>query len=65
MLAIGQKAAWFTDSRHFVNIVEGAGLYGFNGIVKLAGEMKEALECEKEPEDFITRKGLGCESCIL
>ena len=32
VLAIGQKAAWFTGTRHFVNLVEGAGLYGFDGI---------------------------------
>ena len=32
ILAIGQKAAWFTGSRNFVNMVQGGGLYGFDGI---------------------------------
>lgn len=63
-LAIGQKAAWFTGSRHFVNIVEGAGWYGFNGILKLADKITDALNEEKNPE-IITLKGLGCESCVL
>ena len=29
VLAIGQKAAYFSRSRHFVNLVQGEGLYGF------------------------------------
>ena len=64
VLALGQKAAWFTRSRHFVNIVEGAGWYGYDGIIKLAGAMTDALENEKDPAEYITLKGLGCESCV-
>ena len=64
VLAIGQKAAWFTGTRHFVNLVEGAGLYGFDGIRRTAELMTEAWEKEKDPEDLIIRKGWGCESCI-
>ena len=65
ILALGQKAAWFAGTGHFVNIVEGAGWYGYDGIIKLAGAMKDALENEKDPESLIPLKGLGCESCIL
>ena len=64
VLAIGQKAAWFTGSRHFVNMVQGGGLYGFDGIRRLAGLMTEALHEEKDTEDLVIRKGWGCESCI-
>ena len=64
VLAIGQKAAWFTGTRHFVNLVEGAGLYGFDGIRRTAELMTEAWQEEKDPEDLIIRKGWGCESCI-
>ena len=64
VLAIGQKAAWFTGTRHFVNLVEGAGLYGFDGICRTAELMTEAWQEEKDPEDLIIRKGWGCESCI-
>ena len=65
VLALGQKAAWFTASRHFVNIVEGAGWYGYDGMVKLAGAMRHALLTEQDPETVIPRKGLGCTSCVL
>ena len=41
-LSLGQKAAWFTGTRHFVNLVEGGGLYGFDGVCRLAEQMKEA-----------------------
>ena len=64
VLAIGQKAAWFTGTKHFVNLVEGAGLYGFDGIRRTAELITEAWEQEKDPEDLIIRKGWGCESCI-
>ena len=64
ILAIGQKAAYFTDTPYFVNMVEGGGLYGFSGICRLAERMTEAFLQEKDTEDLIIRKGLGCESCI-
>ena len=64
VLALGQKAAWFTQSPYFVNVVEGAGLYGFDGIRKVAELMIRAYEEEKEVEDLVVRKGWGCESCI-
>ena len=64
ILAVGQKAAWFTGSRFFVNLVQGAGLQGFDGICKTAKLMEEAFLKEKDPKDLIVRKGWGCESCI-
>lgn len=64
ILAIGQKAAWFTGSRNFVNMVQGGGRWGFDGIRHTAQLMVEAFHEEKDPEDLIVRKGWGCESCI-
>lgn len=64
ILAIGQKAAWFTGSPNFVNMVQGGGLYGFDGIRHTAQLMVEAFETEKDPKELIVRKGWGCESCI-
>ncbi len=64
MLAIGQKAAYFTGSRHFVNMVEGGGLYGFDGIEKLMGLLEEAFLTERDPSRFIQQKGLGCACCL-
>ena len=64
ILAIGQKAAWFTGSPYFVNMVQGDGLYGFDGIRRTAELMAEAFTEEKDTEDLVVRKGWGCESCI-
>ena len=64
MLAIGQKAAWFTGTFHFVNVVQGGGLFGFDGIQKTMGLMKEAFLEPKDPKKLIIRKGWGCKSCI-
>ena len=64
VLAIGQKAAWFSGSRNFVNMVQGGGLWGFDGIRKTAELMEEAFLEEKDPEELIVQKGWGCECCI-
>ena len=64
LLAIGPQAAWFGATEHFVNIVEGGDLYGFDGIRRLAALMVEAWFEEKDTRDLVPRKGLGCESCV-
>lgn len=64
ILAIGQKAAWFAGTGNFVNMVQGGGLYGFDGIRRLCSLMEEAYQEEKDTEDLVVRKGWGCESCI-
>lgn len=64
VLAIGQKAAYFTGTDYFVNIVEGGGFYGYHGIVQIAELMKGAFLQKKDRKTVIQRKGLGCESCI-
>ena len=63
-LAIGQKAAYFTGSEYFVNIVEGGGMYGFDGIVRLTKLMKEAFIYPKNVRGLIQIKGLGCDCCL-
>ena len=42
-----------------MNVVEGAGWYGFDGIRKMAELMIRAYEEEKEVEDLVVRKGWG------
>ena len=64
MLAIGQKAAYFSRSRHFVNLVQGEGLYGFDGIRRTAELMMEAYREEKDTEKLVVQKGWGCECCL-
>ena len=63
-LAIGQKAAYFSGSRNFVNIVAGGGMYGYDGIRRLADLLVDAFQNEKDTKTVISRKGLGCESCL-
>ena len=60
VLAIGQKAAYFTGTSHFVNMVEDGGLYGYGGILELAAMMEEAAGEEKDTEKLIQVKGWGC-----
>lgn len=64
VLALGQIAAWAENTPHFVNLVEGGGLWGFAGIRKLAKLMEEAVLEEKDTANLVPRKGLGCESLI-
>lgn len=64
ILAIGQKAAYFAGTDHFVNVVESGGLFGFDGIRQIADLMKEAYLIKKDRKLIIQRKGYGCESCI-
>ena len=64
VLAVGQKAAYFYRTPHFVNIVQGGDLHGYGGILKMLSLMEEAFDEEKDTADLVVRKGLGCESCI-
>ena len=64
VLAIGQKAAYFCRSRHFVNLVQGEGLYGFDGIRRTAELMMDAYREEKDTEKLVIQKGWGCECCL-
>lgn len=59
ILAIGQKAAWFTGSPYFVNMVQGGGLYGFDGIRRTAELMAEAFTEEKTRKIWLCEKDGG------
>ena len=63
-LAIGQKAACYTGSRHLVNIVSGGGWYGYRGIEKMCNAMVEAYNQLRDTEKLIQLKGWGCDSCL-
>lgn len=60
LLAIGQKAAYFTGTRHFVNIIYQSGLLGYRGISELCRLMADAMDNEKVTEEFIQFKAWGC-----
>lgn len=62
LLAVGQKAAYFTGTEYFVNLVENDGCFGFHGIRKLMKLMEEAVSVPKDTKKIIQVKGWGC-SC--
>jgi hypothetical protein len=63
-LAIGQKAAHFTNTTHFVNVVEGGGMWGFQAVTETARLMEEAFLEEKDLRNLIQIKGMGCAGCL-
>ncbi len=63
-LAVGQKAAWYTGTDHFVNVVESGGYMGYGGIVEIARLMREAYLEKKDRKVLIQRKGYGCLSLV-
>ncbi len=63
-LAIGQKAAHFTGTNHFVNIIQCGGLWGYSAITALCAMIQEAYLEEKDMRRLVTIKGWGCECCL-
>lgn len=63
-VAVGQIAAWRENTPHFVNLVEGGGLWGYSGIRTMARLIAQAAGEEKDTRALIPRKGLGCECCL-
>ena len=64
VLALGQKAAYFTQTGYFVDMVENGPLYGFDGIAELSRMMTDAFLNVKDLKKTLDIKGWGCESCI-
>ncbi len=64
VLAIGQKAAYFENTNHFVNVVEGGGMLGYDAILHTMELMKEAYVEEKDMRKLVQIKGMGCEGCV-
>jgi Nitrogenase component 1 type Oxidoreductase. len=60
VLAVGQKAAYFSGTNHFVNIVENGPLWGFDGICRLARMMEDAALHESDMRGMIQVKAWGC-----
>ena len=64
VIAIGQKAAAFDNTNHFVNVVEGGGMTGYEAITRTCALIRDAYINEKEMRELVQVKGLGCEVCI-
>ncbi|MGM9589311.1 MAG: nitrogenase component 1 [Faecousia sp.] len=63
-LAIGQKAAYFTNTNHFVNVVEGGGMLGYQAVTRTLELMRQAYLEEKDMRSLIQIKGMGCGGCV-
>ncbi len=63
-LAIGQKAAHFNHTNHFVNVVEGGGMLGYQAITKTLELIQDAYREEKDMRSLIQIKGMGCGGCV-
>ena len=59
-LAIGQKAAYFENTNHFVNVVQGGGMLGYDAVLHTLELMREAYLEEKDMRSLIQIKGMGC-----
>ena len=62
-VAIGQKAAYFCGTDHFVNVVENGGFLGFDGILRLCALLNDAYDNHKDAKALIQIKGMGCGCC--
>lgn len=62
IVAIGQKAAFFDSTDHFVNMIEGSGYQGFDGLSHLLSDIKDAFYNVKDTQSIISVKAWGC-SC--
>ena len=61
VLAIGQMAAYFTDTKYFVNFIENSGLYGYVGLSKLLDWIGESNAAENpDMREIIQIKAWGC-----
>lgn len=64
VLAVGQKAAYFDNTNHFVNVVEGGGMLGYDAVLHTLELIREAYSEEKCMRDLVQVKGLGCDVCL-
>ena len=63
-IALGQKAAYFTGTHHFVPTIEGGGHYGFEAIHWLQTELSRAALLPQDPEPILKKKAWGAPSCL-
>lgn len=62
LVAIGQKAAYFSGTDHFVNLIFNSGLHGFKGIIELSDLIVDAYENAKPMKEIIQIKAWGCKT---
>ena len=57
-LGIGVEGAYLAGSRHVADLFNDAGMFGYDGIVRLMGLMEGAMEAEVDLEQMINGYGL-------
>lgn len=63
ILCLGQKAAYFNNSPYFIEYIDGGGHYGFDGIIRLADDMRRAFLTPKDTRKIISKKANGGPCC--
>lgn len=64
ILALGPKAAYFSQTDYFVNWIENDGNFGYDGLRKLCKAMVDAYNNPKDRKAIVQRKGLYNPSCF-
>ena len=64
VIALGQKAAYFENTNHFANVVEGGGMIGYEAVTRTLGLIREVFRTEQNMRELVQVKGLGCEVCV-
>ncbi len=60
IVAIGQQAAYFLNTPHFVDIIFQAGMYGYKGIRYLCSLIEDAYMNSKDIQTIVSHKGWRC-----
>ena len=63
IVAIGQKAAFFTGATHMLNMIEGGPWWGHGGVRSLALALAAAAREPVDVDRIISVKGYGCNGC--
>ena len=63
IVAIGQKAAFFTGATHMLNMIEGGPWWGHGGVRSLALALAVAAREPVDVDRIISVKGYGCNGC--
>ena len=59
VLALGQKAAFYSATEHFTDLIYQSGLLGYRGITILCEQMKEAAAHARNTKDVLSVKAIG------
>lgn len=63
IVAIGQKAAFFTGATRMLNMIEGGPWWGHTGMRQLAEALSIAAKTPVDVDRIIRIKGYGCNGC--